>query len=49
MLSNYEKKIINLSLQGYSTREIADTLTYIDEPAINSLIRSLNTANHPNF
>ena len=49
MLSNYEKKIINLSLQGYSTREIADTLTYIDEPAINSLIRSLNTANHPNY
>ena len=49
MLSNYEKKIINLSLQGYSPREIADTLTYIDEPAINSLIRSLNTVNHPNY
>ena len=49
MLTNYDKKVVELSLQGYSAREIADQLMNTNESAINSFINTLNNANHPNY
>ncbi len=49
MLTNYDKKIIELSLQGYSVHEIADKLPGSSESTINLLINSLNKASHPNY
>ena len=49
MLTNYDKKIIELALKGYSSREIADQLLGTSETAINLLINTLNKASHPNY
>ena len=49
MLTNYDKKIIELSLNGYSSREIADRLPGTNESAINAFISTLNKVNHPNY
>lgn len=48
-MTNYEKKIIELALQGYSTRKIADSLSDFSEHSINDLIKSLNDINSPNY
>ena len=49
MFSNFDKKIIELSLNGYSTREIVDMLPGSNESTINSFINTLNKVNHPNY
>ena len=49
MFSNFDKKIIELSLNGYSSREIVDMLPGSNESTINSFINTLNKVNHPNY
>ncbi len=49
MLTNYDKKIIELSLQGYSSREIADRLPGSSESSIINFISNLNKVNSPNY
>ncbi len=49
MLTNYDKKIIELSLKGYSAHDIADLLPGTNETSINVFINTLNRVNHPNY